>query len=87
MANFVGMRRPQDWINTVLAVLLLISPWVVGYSADLTNELRGGRPVAEGEPGNSAAKDGQERSSVSARPVECSNIFGTAHPAAIYCDD
>jgi heme/copper-type cytochrome/quinol oxidase subunit 3 len=34
MANFLDVKRPQDWINLALAVLLFVSPWVVGYSAD-----------------------------------------------------
>lgn len=29
-------RKPQDWINLVLAVCLFISPWVVGFVADAT---------------------------------------------------
>jgi hypothetical protein len=35
MANLFGVKRPQDWINLALAVLLFVSPWVVGYSADV----------------------------------------------------
>jgi hypothetical protein len=27
-------RTGQDWINLVLAVLLFISPWIMGYVAD-----------------------------------------------------
>lgn len=26
-------RKPQDWINLVLAVCLFISPWVIGFMA------------------------------------------------------
>jgi SPW repeat len=29
-------RKPQDWINLVLAVCLFISPWVVGFVGDTT---------------------------------------------------
>lgn len=29
-------KTTQDWINLVLAVLLFISPWVIGYVADVT---------------------------------------------------
>ena len=29
-------RKPQDWINLVLAVLLFISPWVIGFVATAT---------------------------------------------------
>ena len=26
------MAKPQDWVNLVLAVLLFISPWALGYT-------------------------------------------------------
>jgi len=29
-------RRPQDWVNLILAVLLFISPWVVGFTGETT---------------------------------------------------
>ena len=29
-------QRPmQDWVNLVLAILLIISPWVLGFASDL----------------------------------------------------
>ena len=31
MANVLTAKRPQDWINLVLAVLLFISPWALGF--------------------------------------------------------
>jgi predicted MFS family arabinose efflux permease len=34
--SFTEGKTAQDWINLVLAVLLFISPWVVGYVADTT---------------------------------------------------
>jgi hypothetical protein len=34
MARFMENKHPQDWINLVLAVLLFVSPWVLGFSAD-----------------------------------------------------
>jgi hypothetical protein len=37
MANsLMEGRTTQDWINLVLAVCLFISPWVVGFVADVT---------------------------------------------------
>ncbi len=32
MANLTSNKHPQDWVNLVLAVLLFLSPWVLGYS-------------------------------------------------------
>ena len=29
-------KTAQDWVNLVLAVCLVISPWVVGFVADMT---------------------------------------------------
>jgi hypothetical protein len=87
MANFVRVTRAQNWISPVLAVLLLVSPWVGAYSADLERELRRGVLVTEDEPGSGTAKDGFERGDVSFPPVECSSIFGNPHLATIYCDD
>jgi hypothetical protein len=34
MAKFMENTHPQDWANVVLAVLLFISPWILGYSAE-----------------------------------------------------
>ena len=35
MANSVTVgRKSQDWANRVLAVCLLLSPWVVGFAAE-----------------------------------------------------
>ena len=31
-----GEKNVQDWINVVCAVLLFISPWVLGFSGELT---------------------------------------------------
>jgi uncharacterized membrane protein HdeD (DUF308 family) len=31
-----GEKNVQDWINLVCAVLLFISPWVLGFSGNLT---------------------------------------------------
>ena len=31
-----GEKNVQDWINVACAVLLFISPWVLGFSGDLT---------------------------------------------------
>ena len=28
-------RKPQDWANLVLAVILFISPWVIGFVGDV----------------------------------------------------
>lgn len=28
-------KRPQDWVNLVLAVCLFISPWVVGFAGEM----------------------------------------------------
>lgn len=40
MANgLMERKKGQDWANLVLAVLLFISPWAVGYTA-LTNAAR-----------------------------------------------
>lgn len=33
MARFMENKHPQDWANLVLAVLLFVSPWVLGFSA------------------------------------------------------
>jgi hypothetical protein len=32
MANALERKKGQDWANLVLAVLLFISPWVVGFA-------------------------------------------------------
>jgi SPW repeat len=32
MANIMENKHPQDLVNLVLAVLLFLSPWVLGYS-------------------------------------------------------
>lgn len=29
-----GSKRPQDWFNIILAGLLFISPWIMGFVAD-----------------------------------------------------
>ena len=29
-------KKPQDWVNLILAVCLFISPWVVGFVAERT---------------------------------------------------
>lgn len=34
MAKFLENKHPQDWVNLVLAVLLFISPWVLGFSLE-----------------------------------------------------
>lgn len=34
MAKFMEIKHAQDWVNLVLAVLLFISPWVLGFSAE-----------------------------------------------------
>jgi hypothetical protein len=34
MAKFMENKHPQDWANLVLAVLLFLSPWVLGFSAE-----------------------------------------------------
>ena len=34
MAKFMENKHAQDWINLFLAILLFISPWVLGFSAD-----------------------------------------------------
>jgi SPW repeat-containing protein len=34
MATFMENKHPQDWANLVFAILLFISPWVFGFSAD-----------------------------------------------------
>ena len=31
-----GEKNAQDWINLVCAVLLFISPWLLGFSGELT---------------------------------------------------
>jgi hypothetical protein len=31
-----GEKSVQDWINLVCGVLVSISPWALGFSADLT---------------------------------------------------
>ncbi|WP_342358661.1 SPW repeat protein [Terrarubrum flagellatum] len=28
-------RRPQDWVNLLLAVCLFLSPWVMGFAGDV----------------------------------------------------
>ena len=35
MARFMENKHPQDWANLVLAVLLFISPWVLGAYASV----------------------------------------------------
>jgi site-specific recombinase len=32
MANMLDDRKPQDWINLIIAACLFISPWVVGFA-------------------------------------------------------
>jgi hypothetical protein len=34
--SFTEGKTAQDWVNLVLAVCLFISPWVIGYVADVT---------------------------------------------------
>ena len=34
MAKFMENKHPQDLVNLALAVLLFISPWVLGFSMD-----------------------------------------------------
>ena len=34
MADAFDPKRPQDWINLVLAALLLVSPWVLGFEME-----------------------------------------------------
>ncbi|HET6160185.1 MAG TPA: SPW repeat protein [Dongiaceae bacterium] len=34
MAKFLENKHAQDWANLGLAVLLFISPWVLGFSAE-----------------------------------------------------
>jgi hypothetical protein len=33
MAKFMENKHAQDWINLFLAILLFISPWALGFSA------------------------------------------------------
>jgi hypothetical protein len=28
-------RKPQDWVNLALAICLFVSPWVVGFAAEI----------------------------------------------------
>lgn len=34
MAKFMENKHAQDWISLFLAILLFISPWVLGFSAE-----------------------------------------------------
>lgn len=34
MAKLMANKHPQDWANLVLAVLLFLSPWILGFSAE-----------------------------------------------------
>ncbi|MGH6893931.1 MAG: SPW repeat protein [Dongiaceae bacterium] len=34
MAKFMQDKHAQDWINLVLALLLFVSPWVLGFSTE-----------------------------------------------------
>jgi hypothetical protein len=34
VAKFLEIKHPQDWANLALAVLLFISPWVLGFSTE-----------------------------------------------------
>lgn len=34
MANFLDMKQPQPWLNLFWALLLLLSPFVTGYTDD-----------------------------------------------------
>lgn len=34
MAKMLEGKQPQDWINLLLAVALVVSPWVVGFATE-----------------------------------------------------
>lgn len=34
MATLMERKRPQDWMNLVLAVALFVSPWVMGFAGE-----------------------------------------------------
>jgi hypothetical protein len=34
MAKFMENKHPQDWANLVLAALLFLSPWVLGFATE-----------------------------------------------------
>nr|WP_139812011.1 SPW repeat protein [Ensifer aridi] len=35
MAMLMERKKPQDWMNLVLAVALFVSPWVMGFAGEL----------------------------------------------------
>jgi hypothetical protein len=34
MAALMEGKKPQDWMNLVLAVALFVSPWVMGFAGE-----------------------------------------------------
>lgn len=33
--TLMGRRKAQDWANVILAACLFVSPWVIGFAADM----------------------------------------------------
>ncbi|WP_155251019.1 SPW repeat protein [Sinorhizobium meliloti] len=34
MATLMERKKPQDWMNLILAVALFVSPWVMGFAGE-----------------------------------------------------